>query len=71
MQQPGDPSFDQLLVSARDGDQTAAEALLERYRNYLGVLARVRIDPKLQSKFDESDIYKRIFEARYRVIRKK
>jgi RNA polymerase sigma-70 factor (ECF subfamily) len=56
MQQPGDLNFEQLLDSAREGEESAAEALLEQYRNYLGMLARVRIDRNLQAKFDESDV---------------
>jgi RNA polymerase sigma-70 factor (ECF subfamily) len=56
MQQSDDPNFEQQLASARNGDAMAVEELLERYRNYLGVLARVRIDRRLQAKFDESDV---------------
>ncbi len=56
MQQPDDSSFERLLDLARAGDEKAIGVLLVRYRSYLTVLARVRIDRNLQAKFDQSDV---------------
>ena len=47
---------EQLLAQARAGEREALARLLELYRNYLVVLARVRIDPKLHAKIDPSDL---------------
>src|SRR6516162_10162607 len=37
-------------------DAEAHGRLLERFRDYLGVLARLQLGPKLQGKFDASDV---------------
>ena len=47
---------DQLLSDARGGDARAVTRLLEMYRNYLSLLARIHIDQHLQSKADPSDL---------------
>lgn len=56
MSQTLDPGPEQLLAQARAGDGPALGRLLERYRAYLGVLARVQIGRRLQGKVDESDM---------------
>src|SRR4051812_21634693 len=56
MNQTLDPGPEQLLAQARAGDGPALGRLLERYRAYLGVLARVQIGRRLRGKVDESDM---------------
>jgi RNA polymerase sigma-70 factor, ECF subfamily len=46
----------QLLTSARQGDADAREALFERCRNYVSLVARNNIESWLRSKVDASDI---------------
>jgi RNA polymerase sigma-70 factor (ECF subfamily) len=55
-----DPAFE-LLDQARRGDVPALGRLLESYRAYLGVLARVQIGRRLQGKADPSDIVQEAF----------
>jgi RNA polymerase sigma-70 factor (ECF subfamily) len=45
-----------LLRRVRAGDQAAFGLLLERYRPYLTLLARVQIGRRLQGKFDPADV---------------
>jgi RNA polymerase sigma-70 factor (ECF subfamily) len=52
---------DQLLRQARTGDGEALGRLLERYRAYLLVLARVQIGRRLQGKVDASDVVQDAF----------
>jgi RNA polymerase sigma-70 factor (ECF subfamily) len=59
-----DPS--QLLQRARAGDRDAQGELLELYRNYLDVLARVEIGRRLQGKFDASDVIQEAFLEAHR-----
>jgi len=51
-----DPEPEQLLAQAKAGDSPALGRLLERYRAYLLLLARVQIGRRLQGKVDESDM---------------
>lgn len=51
---PADP--DGLLRLARDGDSSALGRLLEMYRAYLTLLARLQIDRRLRDKADASDL---------------
>src|SRR5437588_731510 len=46
----------QLLQQARGQDRSALGLLLERYRPYLNVLARVQIGRQLQGKVDPGDV---------------
>jgi RNA polymerase sigma-70 factor (ECF subfamily) len=55
-----DPTL-HLLGQARAGDVAALGQLLESYRAYLGVLARVQIGRRLQGKADPSDVVQEAF----------
>ena len=44
------------LFQARQGSEVARRQLLHTYRNYLKLLARLRIGHALQAKLDESDL---------------
>lgn len=59
MSEVGEP--DQLLRQAKTGDGDALGRLLERYRAYLLVLARVQIGRRLQGKVDASDVVQEAF----------
>jgi RNA polymerase sigma-70 factor (ECF subfamily) len=50
-----------LLRLARRGDGQALGALLDLYRNYLKLLARVQIDRRLARKVDASDVVQETF----------
>ena len=53
--------FAMLLYLAREGDGSALGRLLEAYRSYLTLLARLQIDRRLQAKFDASDVARGTF----------
>lgn len=57
-----------LLNRARVGDIPALGQLLELYRSYLLVLARVQIGRRLQSKVDASDVVQEVFLGAYRAF---
>jgi RNA polymerase sigma-70 factor (ECF subfamily) len=61
-----DPDPEQLLRQARGGDGDALGRLLELYRNYLAVLARVEIGRQLQGKIDDSDLVQETFLEAHR-----
>jgi len=50
-----------LLEQAREGDAAAAGSLLEMYRRYLTLLARVEIGQRLQGKVDPADLVQDTF----------
>jgi RNA polymerase sigma-70 factor (ECF subfamily) len=54
----GDPGFDPelLLVLAKAGDGVALGRLLERYRNYMGLLVRLQVGRRLRRKVDVEDL---------------
>ena len=54
-------SPEQLLQEARSPDGAALGRLLELYRRYLSLLARVQIGQRLQGKVDASDIVQETF----------
>jgi RNA polymerase sigma-70 factor (ECF subfamily) len=66
MSEPGDPSRAHLLRRAKEGDGAALGQLLESYRAYLTVLARVQIGRRLQGKVGASDVAQEAFLGAYR-----
>lgn len=50
-----------LLLLARQGDEAARGALLETYRHYLDLLARLEIGRRLQNKVDTADLVQETF----------
>lgn len=56
-----EPDPELLLRRARDGSSGALGQLLEHYREYLALLARVQIDKRLQGKIDPSDLVQETF----------
>ena len=61
MNSQSDCEIKTLLNDARHGNVDALGALLESYRNYLGLIARVEVNPRLRSKFSPSDIVQETF----------
>lgn len=61
MSEMKDAGPDVLLRQARQSNQAALGLLLERYRNYLTVLARLQIGRRLQRKFDPADVVQEAF----------
>ena len=57
---------EQLLAEARRGHGDCLGALLELYRNYLHLLARVEIGRRLQGKLDASDLVQETFLEAHR-----
>jgi RNA polymerase sigma-70 factor (ECF subfamily) len=66
MNEASDPSRERLLLLARQGDSPALGRLLESYRAYLVVLARVQIGRRLQGKVDASDVAQEACLGAYR-----
>lgn len=60
------PAPDQLLAEARRGDSGALGQLLELYRNYLDLLARLHVDRRLQGKIDPGDLVQETFLEAHR-----
>src|SRR5262245_27066986 len=52
---------EELLARARGGDDDALGQLLERYRAYLALLARLRVGHRLQGKADPADVVQEAF----------
>src|SRR5213082_2863923 len=57
---------EELLAQARRGDDTALGQLLERYRSYLTLLARLQIGRRLQGKVDAADLVQDTFLEAHR-----
>jgi len=55
-----------LLHIARTGDPEALGRLLELYRSYLGLLARLQVNRRLQGKVDPADLVQETFLAAHR-----
>ena len=55
-----------LLRDAKAGDAATVGRLLERYRRYLSLLARVQIGQRLQGKVDASDLVQETFLEAHR-----
>jgi RNA polymerase sigma-70 factor (ECF subfamily) len=54
---------DALLTQARLNPETGLGPLLEKYRSYLSLLARVQIGRRLQGKADSADLQETFLEA--------
>ena len=61
-----DTDPEKLLGLAQAGDAAALGLLLERYRNYLGLLARLQIGRRLRGKVDASDLVQDAFLKAHR-----
>jgi RNA polymerase sigma-70 factor, ECF subfamily len=59
-------SPEQLLALAREGDPLALGQLLELYRGYLSLLARLQIGRRLQGKADPADLVQDTFLEAHR-----
>jgi RNA polymerase sigma-70 factor (ECF subfamily) len=57
---------ERLLQQARAGQEAALGQLLERYRNYLALLARLQIGRRLQAKVDAQDLVQEVFLQAHR-----
>lgn len=60
------PNLDELLACSRTDDAAARGQLLEMYRGYLKLLARVQIGKRLQGKLDSSDLVQETFLEAHR-----
>lgn len=60
------PDPEDLLRQARAGSGTALGRLLDLYRGYLALLARLQLDRRLQSKIDASDLVQEAFLEAHR-----
>jgi RNA polymerase sigma-70 factor (ECF subfamily) len=60
------PNPEQLLGFARAGSGAALGQLLELYRGYLALLARLQIGPRLQGKADADDLVQETFLEAHR-----
>jgi RNA polymerase sigma-70 factor (ECF subfamily) len=63
------PEPEELLRSARAGQGPALGQLLELYRSYLALLARLQIGRRLQSKVDASDLVQETFLGAHRCFK--
>lgn len=57
---------ERLLALARAGDTAALGQLLELYRNYLGLMARLQVGRRLQGKVDATDLVQEAFLEAHR-----
>jgi RNA polymerase sigma-70 factor (ECF subfamily) len=57
---------EQMIVEARSGNETELGRLLELYRTYLRLLARIEIGRRLQGKLDASDLVQETFLEAHR-----
>ena len=62
------PEVDRLLEQARAGDGPALGELLELYRNYFLLLARVQIGRRLQGKADCADVVQEAYLRAFRYL---
>lgn len=60
------PDPEQMIQTARTGTDAGLGPLLELYRNYLRLLARIEIGRRLQGKLDASDLVQETFLEAHR-----
>jgi len=63
---PSNTDSEELLRLAQAGDEAALGTLLERYRHYLALLARLQIGRRLRGKADASDLVQEAFLKAHR-----
>jgi RNA polymerase sigma-70 factor (ECF subfamily) len=63
------PESAELLTRARAGDSEALGRLLEIYRNYLTLLARLQVGMRLQGKVDPADLVQETFLEAHRDLK--
>jgi RNA polymerase sigma-70 factor, ECF subfamily len=66
---PAYSDLKRLIDKARGGDASVLGKLLEGYRNYLALLARLSLQKRLQGKLAESDVVQEAFLEAYRDFR--
>jgi len=57
---------DDLVRLWREGDDRALEALFSRHRERLKRMIRLRLDPRLRSRLDDSDVVQEVYLAAHR-----
>ncbi len=62
-------SIERLIVQARSGDNSALGDVLESFRAYLKLLARLRLNHQLQGKVSPSDVVQETFLSAKRAFR--
>jgi RNA polymerase sigma-70 factor (ECF subfamily) len=65
---PESTNLVEYIQAARAGDGQALGQLLELYRNYLGLLARLQVGRRLRGKADSSDLVQETFLAAQRTF---
>ncbi len=67
---PEQPQTEQLIAQAKGGDASAVNQLMDRHRNSLRQLIRMRLDHKIQKRIDVSDVVQDVLvEANRRLQR--
>ncbi len=67
---PEQNQTEQLIAQAKDGDVSAVNLLMDRHRNSLRQLVRMRLDNKIQNRIDVSDVVQDVLvEANRRLQR--
>ena len=65
---PHDDQTEELLLHAKDGDESAVNELLDRHRAAVHRLVEMRLDRKIQRRVDVSDVVQEVFiEANRRI----
>jgi RNA polymerase sigma-70 factor (ECF subfamily) len=60
---PPEPSFEELMVRLRQGDEAAARHIFEEYAERLIALARSRLGQRLQQKVDPEDVLQSVYRS--------
>ena len=70
MSSSSDRSVSDLLTRARAGDAAARDALFERCRNYVAVVARTQVESWMRPRIDASDIVQQTLLEAHRGLAK-